>query len=496
MNYDHVGRPTNEEVKSKKRKRRMMIGIPVVAIVALIGVIASQGRLTGMMGNSSTTYCPNSSWKLENDNTCVRMGTLRNAGSIAATQSIKGDVDKDGVFNTKDAASLRSMIINKHEFNENEKIIYDLDENGVVDINDLDGLLKSTDDNVISYSQVKVYSCPDDEKEESSYVMSDSGSFNGETVYVTTTKYYKLNGDKCGIKTQTVEDVPAKTLVSVGNNSKKDNTNPTNPTSNTNNTNLTNNTSNANNSSSSSTSSTKAHNRAATVTKNIKVELVISIPEGFAGTNKFNTPYKRAARVRIYKNLTDCNNKTNFIASYDYPTFKSTNLGKYVFKNLKVDKGTKLYVAAEKKSEYSTGIEGAIIINESRHTTVSGNTCYPINATKDDAETVKVAFRPKIFFIIYLDKDGNKIKNIRKYVDQDTEKVIDLSQVKYNAAKSKSSRSTGWRARRQYHGRIEYFCGSNEWSDHCSSIKKFVVGDKLNINSPSGDIYLEPIDYR
>ena len=94
-----------------------------------------------------------------------------------------------------------------------------------------------------------------------------------------------------------------------------------------------------------------------------------------------------------------------------------------------------------------------------------------------------------------MSSDGrSKVKVVRKYVDQpDVEKIIDLSQTK--VVKGKTKRSTGWRASRTHNGKLQYYCKSGNWSEKCDT-KKFVVGDKLSINSPESDITLEPIDYK
>lgn len=68
---NHIGRPTNEEVRKRKMKKLALYGVPAILIIALIALV-STGSLSKLMGNSVTSYyCENTEYELEGTN-CVK----------------------------------------------------------------------------------------------------------------------------------------------------------------------------------------------------------------------------------------------------------------------------------------------------------------------------------------------------------------------------------------------------------------------------------------
>ena len=63
---NHVGRPSNQELKTRKIKKAIVILLPVIII--FIGIIViSKDNLKSLMGNSVTTeyYCEDESYNLD-----------------------------------------------------------------------------------------------------------------------------------------------------------------------------------------------------------------------------------------------------------------------------------------------------------------------------------------------------------------------------------------------------------------------------------------------
>ena len=94
---NHIGRPTNEEVKKRKIKKIIYYGTPVF-LVALVAVLITTGSFSKLMGNSVTDYyCEDQSYSLDGTN-CVKK-TIKKAALL-------GDVDEDGKVTAKDLKKL------------------------------------------------------------------------------------------------------------------------------------------------------------------------------------------------------------------------------------------------------------------------------------------------------------------------------------------------------------------------------------------------------
>lgn len=163
MNYGHVGRPTNEEVAQRKRKQTMKVLIPVVALVAVVGVVAS-GSLKGTMGNS-VTDCEKTceeGWKLEGES-CVQNidtpteTTSEKAYLVGDAINEDGEEIPDGKVTSQDWLYIQKEINSDNELTEEQELIYDLNGDGEVNGDDVKSYATSTTGEML-YNET--YVCP------------------------------------------------------------------------------------------------------------------------------------------------------------------------------------------------------------------------------------------------------------------------------------------------------------------------------------------------
>ena len=108
---NHVGRPSNDELKTRRNKKILLFGIPVLLIIIVIALVAT-GSLSNLMGNSVTEYyCEDSSYKLEG-NKCVK--------EIKEKSVMLGDVNLDDKVTNEDL-DLISRYINYADFGEQDE---------------------------------------------------------------------------------------------------------------------------------------------------------------------------------------------------------------------------------------------------------------------------------------------------------------------------------------------------------------------------------------
>lgn len=102
MFKNHVGRPSNEEIKRRKIKKAIVILLPVIII--FIGLIViSKGNLKRLMGNSVTSeyYCEDENYTLEGRE-CVK--------TITMEPNLLGDANKDGKIDINDVTAISKSI--------------------------------------------------------------------------------------------------------------------------------------------------------------------------------------------------------------------------------------------------------------------------------------------------------------------------------------------------------------------------------------------------
>lgn len=100
---NHIGRPSNDEIRARKIKKLVVIGIPVATIL-IVSILISTGNLKKLMGSSiANHYCSDSSWKYDGHN-CVRT-TIKKAELYA-------DINLDGLVDNEDLNLLKFYIDN------------------------------------------------------------------------------------------------------------------------------------------------------------------------------------------------------------------------------------------------------------------------------------------------------------------------------------------------------------------------------------------------
>ena len=172
---NHVGRPTNEEVASRKRIKAFKIILPLV-IVGVFACVFVGGNMTGMMGNSfdyDKCRCEEG-WEVRDGNMCYKDTEEQEQ----VEPILIGDINNDGAVTLEDYVFIKNKIEGEEELTDEEKIVYDLNQDGVVDVNDVDGYSTGTNGQFVFENQ---YTCPLTKVEEAKE--------NG----VTTTKVYQYS---------------------------------------------------------------------------------------------------------------------------------------------------------------------------------------------------------------------------------------------------------------------------------------------------------------
>ena len=106
----HVGRPSNDELRSRKNKKILVAGIVIVAVLAVVGVFEI-GNFSNLMGNS-----------VAGDN----------YKKIEEKAYEIGDVNKDGSINIMDVQSIGNYIVELEKYDDYQKILADVNKDGAV----------------------------------------------------------------------------------------------------------------------------------------------------------------------------------------------------------------------------------------------------------------------------------------------------------------------------------------------------------------------------
>ena len=126
---NHVGRPSNEELKRRRTKKMLMISIPICLVIVLIILIMS-GKLSNLMGNSVTKihyYCEDNTYKLAGTN-CYK--------TIYINSLLFGDVDGNNKVNIQDVTAIKGYVAKYIELDDNQKLASDVNQDGVVNDED------------------------------------------------------------------------------------------------------------------------------------------------------------------------------------------------------------------------------------------------------------------------------------------------------------------------------------------------------------------------
>ena len=151
FNKNHVGRPSNEELKARRNKKIAIICIPVFLLL-LIGVLIYTNSFQGLMGNSVTNYyCEDNTYVL-NGNKCEK--------TLKEKPIILGDLNKDDKVTNEDFTILEEYVNlvfdnDDYEFSEEQILRADIDGNGEIynsDVSILYGYLKKEHSRLDTYS--------------------------------------------------------------------------------------------------------------------------------------------------------------------------------------------------------------------------------------------------------------------------------------------------------------------------------------------------------
>ena len=169
---NHVGRPSNEELRKRRNKKIILILIPAIAVVLLL-ILITTGSLSILSGNSVTSYYCDEGYELGNDSKCHR--------NIKEKAYYIGDVNMDYVIDEKDDISMQNYFNKKEEFDEFQKELADVNK---------DGLFNETDEIILK-----------------KHIDNSNVGSNAITNYIgdkTCKKDYSLENDEC-VKVETID---------------------------------------------------------------------------------------------------------------------------------------------------------------------------------------------------------------------------------------------------------------------------------------------------
>ena len=149
MKYDHVGRPTNEEVSHRKRIVFLKILIPIIIIVVLVFVAINSNIYDYFKDNiASETNCLDDYYL--KDGKCIKDEEI--------DASLLGDVTQDGIIDSKDIDLIKKMALKKVSTDE-AFTSADINRDSAVDLLDYNEL-NDYIDKKSSNSLIGTYVCP------------------------------------------------------------------------------------------------------------------------------------------------------------------------------------------------------------------------------------------------------------------------------------------------------------------------------------------------
>ena len=171
---NHVGRPSNEELKRKRNMKILLFSAPVLIVVFAI-VLVTSGSLSNLMGNSVSNYYCDSGYTLSGSN-CTK--------TTKEKSYLLGDVDMDGKIAVNDMTVMQKIMSEFESPDERQKVLADINGDGEINVLDMTLMQK--------------------------YFSNEKVTTNGETNNIGKKRVcaagFKLSGAIC-IKTETV---PAK----------------------------------------------------------------------------------------------------------------------------------------------------------------------------------------------------------------------------------------------------------------------------------------------
>ena len=166
---NHVGRPSNEEIRNKKVMRILSYGIPSLLLIIAI-ILLSSTNLTELSGNSVTSYhCTDSNYTL-NGNKCIRI--------VKEKALLIGDINNDNNVSTVDMGLILSKIKGNTVLNEFQLAAADINKDGEVDDQDYQIIKmyvakENISENMGSYKIGEERICPRDYEETNGYCVKE-----------------------------------------------------------------------------------------------------------------------------------------------------------------------------------------------------------------------------------------------------------------------------------------------------------------------------------
>lgn len=131
----HIGRPTNKEIQNRKRIKSLKVMLPVSFLIIILVVINEKTALLSLLGDSvdNCKYTCKEGYELDNDKCTLVID--KNYNQVDAL--LVGDANQDKIVNIKDYNIIKNAIKTKQELDNNQQVIFDLNDDGLIDENDL-----------------------------------------------------------------------------------------------------------------------------------------------------------------------------------------------------------------------------------------------------------------------------------------------------------------------------------------------------------------------
>ena len=131
---NHVGRPSNAELKSRRNKKIIMVLIPVVILVAIVLTFMS-GSFKNLMGNSVIQFeCENGSKPFEQNGNQVC--------KVSENAILLGDANLDGKLDSNDIILMQKVVSDDLKINEYQFAAADINKNDNIESLDIELLTK------------------------------------------------------------------------------------------------------------------------------------------------------------------------------------------------------------------------------------------------------------------------------------------------------------------------------------------------------------------
>ena len=131
---NHVGRPSNAELKSRRNKKIIMVLIPVVILVAIVLTFMS-GSFKNLMGNSVIQFeCENGSKPFEQNGNQVC--------KVSENAILLGDANLDGKLDSNDIILIQKVVNDDLKINEYQFAAADINKNDNIESLDIELLTK------------------------------------------------------------------------------------------------------------------------------------------------------------------------------------------------------------------------------------------------------------------------------------------------------------------------------------------------------------------